>query len=189
MQQLLKKIVQFFKSTKETTKKVITENIVKILYIKRSADYLPTLSKGTSESSGYDLIAYHGEYVRFNTNNTARKMQVNGFTKIKIPGNSRILVPTGIRLELPDNIEAMVRPRSGITIKTGLVAQIGTIDADYRGEIKVTLINTTPLDLYIAINDRIAQLVFQYKVPTVFQEVDTLTPTYRGSNGHGSTGK
>ena len=185
MNRILHKTLQLFKSKTNNIK----ENIVKILYIKRSETFIATLQKGTIESSGYDLIAYLGEYVRFNTNNTARKMQVNGFTKIKIPANSRILVPTGIRLELPDNIEAMVRPRSGITIKTGLIAQIGTIDPDYRGEVKVTLINTTPLDLYINVNDRIAQLVFQYRVPVVFKEVINLTPTTRGNNGHGSTGK
>ncbi len=106
------------------------------------------------------------------------------------PGE-RVLVPTGFALELPNNLEAQVRPRSGWAIKHGITAlnSPGTIDADYRGEVKVILINHGQEPFEINRNDRIAQLVIQEVLDVVFIETEELTDTIRGSGGFGSSNK
>lgn len=106
------------------------------------------------------------------------------------PGE-RVLVPTGIAVALPIGLAAFVHPRSGLALRHGLsiVNTPGTIDAGYRGEIKVLLVNHDPsTPVTIARGDRIAQLVIQ-RVETVdFVEADTLPESARGSGGYGSTG-
>lgn len=105
------------------------------------------------------------------------------------PGE-RALIPTGIALQMPLQLEAQVRPRSGLAIKHGITClnTPGTIDADYRGEIKVILINLGREDFIVARGERIAQLVFQ-TVPRVdLIETDQLDDTDRGSGGFGHTG-
>ena len=110
---------------------------------------------------------------------------------ILIKPNERELIPTGIALSLPQNIEGQVRPRSGLSLKYGITVlnSPGTIDSDYRGEIKVILINHGNEDFIIKNNDRIAQLVFNEVVKVSFKEVKDLDQTSRDQKGFGSTGK
>lgn len=110
---------------------------------------------------------------------------------IQLAPLERILVPTGLHIALPDSWEAQVRPRSGLAIKQGLTClnTPGTIDADYRGEIKVILINLSNEQQVIQDGDRIAQIVFQKIEKMVWQLVDNLEVTQRGAGGFGHTGK
>lgn len=103
----------------------------------------------------------------------------------------RLLVPTGIFLELKEGYEAQVRPRSGLAIKQGLTClnSPGTIDADYRGEIKVILINLSGEQQLIQDGDRIAQLVFQQVERVALVEVQQIGQTARNDGGFGHTGK
>jgi dUTP pyrophosphatase len=105
------------------------------------------------------------------------------------PGK-RLLVPTGLFIEIPEGFEAQVRPRSGLAVKYGVTAlnSPGTIDADYRGEIKVILINLGESDFVVNNGDRIAQLVFAPVHQAVFILTDGLSATQRGEGGFGSTG-
>lgn len=98
------------------------------------------------------------------------------------------LVPTGIALAVPPGWDAQIRPRSGLA-RSGVVAAFGTLDADYRGELMVTLYTTAPsVEHTIRDGDRIAQLVFTRAGEPTFAVVDELDTTSRGSGGHGSTG-
>jgi dUTP pyrophosphatase len=106
------------------------------------------------------------------------------------PG-ARAVVPTGIAVALPDGYAAFVHPRSGLAAKHGvtIVNAPGTVDAGYRGEIRVTLLNTDPAQaVSFQRGDRIAQLVIQRVASPVFHEVDSLPGSARGENGFGSTG-
>lgn len=102
----------------------------------------------------------------------------------------RILVPTGIAIALPPQYEAQIRPRSGLALKKGisLVNSPGTIDADYRGEIKVILINLSDQDATIDCGMRIAQMVIAPVIQAELVQVDVLGDTARGAGGFGSTG-
>ena len=106
------------------------------------------------------------------------------------PG-SRFAVPTGLAFALPAGFEGQVRPRSGLALKAGVTClnTPGTIDADYRGEVKVILINLGEEDLTIRRGDRIAQLVVAPVVQARWTEVDSLDETARGAGGFGSTGQ
>jgi dUTP pyrophosphatase len=103
----------------------------------------------------------------------------------------RVLIPTGLFLALPENWEAQIRPRSGLAIKQGLTClnTPGTIDADYRGELKVILINLSNEAQVISDGDRIAQMVFQIVEKVILEKVETLEATERGAGGFGHTGK
>ena len=103
----------------------------------------------------------------------------------------RCLVPTGLYIALPAGYEAQVRPRSGLAIKKGIgvLNAPGTIDADYRGEICVILVNLSPDDFVIEDGERIAQLVVARHEQVTWNEVDTLDDTERGAGGFGHTGK
>ena len=103
----------------------------------------------------------------------------------------REIVPTGIFLEIPQGMEAQIRPRSGLAAKNGVTVlnTPGTIDSDYRGEIKVILINLSDRDFIIKNGDRIAQMVFAPYVQIEFDEVTELSNTQRGTGGFGHTGK
>jgi dUTP pyrophosphatase len=103
----------------------------------------------------------------------------------------RTAVPTGIYLEIPTGYEAQVRPRSGMALRHGITClnTPGTIDCDYRGEIKVILINLSAEPQTIHPGDRIAQMVFQKVETVVWQEVETLSDSHRGDGGFGHTGK
>lgn len=102
----------------------------------------------------------------------------------------RSLVPTGIAVSIPVGYEAQVRPRSGLAIKSGvtLLNSPGTIDADYRGEVKVILINLGDEDFVISKGDRIAQMIIQQVVRCRWEEVESLDDTARGDGGFGHTG-
>ncbi|MBF1138963.1 MAG: dUTP diphosphatase, partial [[Eubacterium] sulci] len=127
---------------------------------------------GTSQSAGFDLPAYLPE------------------GSIVLKKGKRMLVPTGIFIELPCGYEAQVRARSGLAIKNGigLVNGIGTVDADYRGELKVPMINWGDEDFTINDGDRIAQVVIAKHERAEFELCEELGETERGSGGFGHTG-
>ncbi|MCX2586191.1 dUTP diphosphatase [Pedobacter sp. MR22-3] len=103
----------------------------------------------------------------------------------------RALIPTGLFMELPVGFEAQIRPRSGLAYKHGIsiVNSPGTIDADYRGELKVLLVNLSDTDFKIANGDRIAQMVVAKHETVQWQAVEALEETARGEGGYGHTGK
>lgn len=103
----------------------------------------------------------------------------------------RKLIPTGLFIELPEGYEAQIRPRSGLAIKHGisLVNTPGTIDADYRGEIGVIIINLSSEDFVVNDGERICQMVIAKHERAEWVEVDTLNETERGAGGFGHTGK
>lgn len=110
---------------------------------------------------------------------------------VTLAAGERRLVPTGVAVAIPEGYVGLVHPRSGLAFRAGLsiVNAPGTIDAGYRGEIKVCLINLDPsASIALERGDRIAQLVIQPVIRADFVEVDTLDETDRGHGGHGSTG-
>jgi len=110
--------------------------------------------------------------------------------EVIIPSKERRLISTGIAMEIPYEYELQIRPRSGLAVKHGLTVlnSPGTIDPDYRGELKILLINTGSNYYKVSVGDRIAQGVFNKIVRPYFQEVKKLTPTERNEKGFGSTG-
>lgn len=109
---------------------------------------------------------------------------------IELKSLERTLIPTGLYMELPVGYEAQIRPRSGLSIKKGLslVNSPGTIDSDYRGEIKVIMVNLSTETQTIPVGERIAQMVVARYEQIEWNEVTSLTDTERGSGGFGSTG-
>ncbi len=109
---------------------------------------------------------------------------------ITLPPGGRDAIPTGLAIALPEGWEAQIRPRSGLALKSGVTVlnSPGTVDADYRGEIKVILINHGDAPFVIARGDRIAQLVVAPVSQLTWHETDTLPETQRGNGGFGSTG-
>jgi dUTP pyrophosphatase len=110
---------------------------------------------------------------------------------VEIAPGRRVLVPTGIAIALPEGLAAFVHPRSGLALRLGLsiVNTPGTIDAGYRGEIKVLLVNHDPVDtIALTRGDRIAQLVVQRVEHVSFTETSELPESVRGAGGYGSTG-
>jgi dUTP pyrophosphatase len=105
------------------------------------------------------------------------------------PGD-RHAVPTGLTMAIPPGFEGQVRPRSGLALRAGVTClnSPGTVDADYRGEVKVILINHGPEDFIVRRGDRIAQLLIAPVVQATWREVDALEETARGEGGFGSTG-
>ncbi len=126
----------------------------------------------TEGAAGMDLVASNDEDIVLNS-------------------LERYLVPTGIKIELPHGYEAQIRPRSGLSIKNGisLINCVGTVDEDYRGEVKVGLVNLSNTPYTIKRGERIAQMVVAPVTKAEIQLVDTLTETQRGEGGFGSTGK
>jgi dUTP pyrophosphatase len=123
----------------------------------------------------------------------AAGMDLRAFTEaeIVIKPLQRMLVPTGLHIELPIGFEAQIRPRSGLAYKHGIsiVNSPGTIDADYRGEIKVLLINLSDTDFVIKNGDRIAQMIIAKHETISWEAVEQLNETERGEGGYGHTGK
>ena len=107
-----------------------------------------------------------------------------------VPARGRVLVKTGVSIALPEGYVGLVHPRSGLAAKSGITVlnTPGTIDAGYRGEIMVTLYNSTDDDFMVARLDRIAQLVIQEFAKAEFVAVDSLPESHRGDSGFGSTG-
>jgi len=135
-------------------------------------DDLPLPTAATSKSAGHDLCAAVTSPV------------------VIVPGD-RVLIPTGFKIAVPDGYEAQIRPRSGLALKHGVVLpnSPGTIDADYRGELRVILGNMGKDDFTVRRGDRIAQLVIAPVVRAEWDEVASLDETARGDGGFGSTGR
>src|SRR4051812_22824538 len=142
---------------------------MKIRIINNSKNLLPAYE--TPYSAGMDLRA-------------------NVEATIKLRPMERKLIPTGLHIELPEGFEAQIRPRSGLAFKHGIsiVNSPGTIDADYRGEIKVLLINLSTEIFEINTGDRIAQMIVAKHETVNWQEVEVLNETSRGVGGYGHTG-
>ena len=112
-------------------------------------------------------------------------------SKIVIKPGERFMVPTGIKMAIPEGFEVQIRPRSGLAAKNGITClnTPGTIDSDYRGEVKVILINLGKEDFVISSGDRIAQMVVAPVTVGIFEQTDFLDETARGTGGFGHTGK
>src|SRR5690606_8366837 len=110
--------------------------------------------------------------------------------KITLKPLERKIIPTGLFMELPLGYEAQIRPRSGLAFKSGITVlnSPGTIDADYRGEIKVLLINLSDEDFTVNDGDRIAQMIISRHETAVWEESVELSDTVRGAGGYGHTG-
>jgi len=145
--------------------------MVKIL-VKKIYKNIKLPAYKTSGSSGMDLLAYIKKKITINPNKTA-------------------IVPTGIALAIPKNYEIQIRPRSGLAAKKGIsvLNTPGTIDSDYRGEIKIILINLGKKSFVINSGDRVAQMILSPVVKAKLREVKKLPKTVRGKKGFGSTGK
>ena len=143
--------------------------IVKVICKAEDKEFLPVYS--SAEAAGADLRACVQE-------------------DIVIKPGQRYLVPTGLSIQLPVGYEAQIRPRSGLAIKHGisLVNTPGTIDSDYRGEVKIIMINLGSEDFVIRRGDRIAQMVIAPVTHGMFAMADSLDATDRGAGGFGSTG-
>jgi len=143
---------------------------MKIKVINKSHHQLPEYA--TCHSAGMDLRAYIDQ-------------------PIVLKPFERALVPTGLFIELPEGYEAQIRPRSGLAIKYGLTVlnTPGTIDADYRGEIRVILVNLSTEDFEIKDGERICQMVISAHAQAEWIEVEELNDTDRGAGGFGHTGK
>lgn len=143
---------------------------VKIRIVNHSPNPLPGYA--TEGSAGMDIMA-----------NLSRS--------ISIAPLQRMLVPTGLFMELPQGYEGQVRPRSGLAIRNGITClnSPGTIDSDYRGEVKVILVNLSDREHTIQHGDRIAQLVVQKVQMVAWQPVDDVSTTKRDKGGFGHTGK
>jgi len=143
---------------------------MKINIINKSEHPLPQYE--TAHAAGMDMRAFIGE-------------------EMVIKPMQRMLVPTGLHIELPVGYEAQIRPRSGLAYKHGIsiVNSPGTIDADYRGEIKVLLINFSDTDFVVNNGDRIAQMVIAKHETVIWDAAEQLSDTARGEGGYGHTGK
>ena len=144
--------------------------MIKIKVVNKGHQQLPAYA--TKQSAGMDLRANIDEPV------------------ILHPMERR-LIPTGLHIALPEGFEAQVRPRSGLALKHGITVlnTPGTIDADYRGEVMVLLVNFSNDDFVINDGERIAQMVIARHEQGEFEEVDELSDTERGDGGYGSTGR
>ena len=145
--------------------------MVKIL-IKKTNKEVTTPKYKTDGSSGVDLSAFLEK-------------------KVVIKPNSSELITTGLQVAIPEELEVQIRPRSGLAAKEsiGVLNSPGTIDSDYRGELKIILFNHGKEDFIINNGDRIAQMVLVPILKMEFEEVDSLPDTIRGQGGFGSTGK
>ena len=145
--------------------------MVKIL-IKKTSKEVITPKYKTDGSSGVDLSAFLDK-------------------EVVIKPNSSELVPTGLQVAIPVELEIQIRPRSGLAAKDSIsvLNSPGTIDSDYRGELKIILFNHSKKDFIINNGDRIAQMVLVPIIKMEFEEVDSLPNTVRGQGGFGSTGK
>lgn len=146
---------------------------IKVRRLPHNAD-LPLPAYETEQSAGMDLRA-----------------AVADDAPVTLAPGQRGLIPTGLAIALPPGFEAQVRPRSGLALKHGITClnSPGTVDADYRGELAVILINLGQEPFVIKRGERIAQMVIAPVTQGVFAEVETLDETARGAGGFGSTGK
>ena len=141
--------------------------MLKVKIVNKSNHRLPEYA--TAGSAGMDLKA-------------------NILEPIQLKARSSVVVPTGIYVALPDGCEMQIRGRSGLAFKYDIVSHLGTLDADYRGEIKVKLFNLSDNDFVINPGERIAQIVIARYEKIEWDEVAVLDETDRGEGGFGSTG-
>jgi len=134
--------------------------------------------------SGHPLPAYETEL------SAGMDLRASVVDDILLPSFQRVLIPTGLFIELEKGLEAQIRPRSGLALKHGITVlnSPGTIDADYRGEIKVLLINLSDQEFTIKNGDRIAQMIVSKHEQVDWQTVEILNSTTRGDGGYGHTG-
>lgn len=134
--------------------------------------------------SQFDLPAYQ------TPQSAGLDLRANITESIVLKPLQRTLVPTGLFMELPVGYEAQIRPRSGLAFKNGITVlnSPGTIDADYRGEIKVLLVNISDTDFEIKSGERVAQMIVAKHETIVWKPVENLSDTERGAGGYGSTG-
>ena len=135
--------------------------------------------------SPFDLPSYATPY------SAGMDLRANLQEPVVLGTLERALIPTGLHIELPEGFEAQIRPRSGLAARHGIsiVNAPGTIDADYRGEIKVVLVNLSNEPFTVVPGERIAQMVVARHETVVWEPVETLEDSARGSGGFGSTGK
>lgn len=135
--------------------------------------------------SAYPLPQYATE------GSSGMDLRANITEPIRLRSLERCLVPTGLFIELPEGYEAQVRPRSGLAIKQGITClnSPGTVDSDYRGEIKIVLVNLSAEEQLLQPGERVAQMVIQKVEKAAWKEVEVLEITARNSGGFGSTGK
>lgn len=138
------------------------------------------INKSSNALPHYETIASAGMDIRAHLEN-----------EIVLPPMERVIIPTGLFMELPVGYEAQVRPRSGLAAKHGLTVlnSPGTVDADYRGEIGVILVNLSNTAFTIKNGERIAQMVIAKHDRAEWEEVQSLSDTSRGTGGFGSTGR
>jgi dUTP pyrophosphatase len=162
----------FFIFLTEFKKEPLSTITIRIARINTSTSDVPLPGYATSGSSGMDLRA------------TVE-------SEVAIKPRERALIPCGFQIEIPQGFEAQVRPRSGLAIKQGVTVlnSPGTIDSDYRGEVKVILINFGQEEFVVKRGDRIAQMIIAPVTHVQLKEVETLTETSRGEGGFGHTGK
>jgi len=134
---------------------------------------------------GLDLPSYATEHA------AGADLRAAVSEEVIIQPGERTLIPTGIAMALPDGFEAQIRPRSGLALKHGITVlnTPGTIDADYRGEVGIILINHGDMPFHIHRGDRIAQMIIAPFVQAAWQEAASLSETARGEGGFGSSGK
>jgi dUTP pyrophosphatase len=150
----------------------LSEHIkVRISRVGQTTTDLPLPAYATAGSAGMDLTAAVE-------------------SDVSLPPMETVLIPTGLSIELPEGFEAQVRPRSGLAIKhqIGILNSPGTIDSDYRGEIKVIMTNFGKQPFVVRRGDRIAQMVIQRYARVEWVEVESLEETARGGGGFGHTG-
>lgn len=148
---------------------------------------------GTNEGDSVVTVELPGQFPdgmvpRYATDGSAGA-DISASAEVVLPRGARALVPTGIRLAVPNGFEGQVRPRSGLALKHGVTVlnAPGTIDSDYRGELKVLLVNLGERDYTVHVGDRIAQLILAPVVRARFKEA-LIPESRRGAGGFGSTG-
>ena len=145
--------------------------MVKVL-VKKLNSKVKLPSYKTEGSSGMDLIAFVDKPIEIKPNNSA-------------------LIPTGLSIAIPEDFEVQIRPRSGLAAKSNIsvLNTPGTIDSDYRGELKIILFNHSKVNFTINNNDRVAQMILTPIIKMELEESDKLPDSIRGEGGFGSTGK
>jgi len=143
-----------------------------------------------SDNTSSRSVLFSGPYTPAYATSGAAGVDLKSTIDVIIPAGQRAIVPTGISLEIPSDTEGQVRSRSGLAASHGVFVlnSPGTIDSDYRGEIKVILMNTSTTEYSVKKGDRIAQLIFSPIFRAVLQPTDQFSETSRGSGGFGSTG-
>jgi len=191
---LFKNVIDWLNNTSSAH---VEDDSIPILSVKRLHPDAKLPTKGSAAAAGYDLYALVPDEDRQRseavpvTNDSGVECENDDFSRVLfIEPGSRLLVRTGLAVIVPDDFcYARIAPRSGLAAKFCVDVGAGVVDADYRGEVLVLLINNGTSPYKVTHGDRIAQLILESIVQSEVVEVDTLEDTFRGSNGFGSTGK